>query len=304
MQSQHRQYSTNLRSRVTLLLVAATLAGCAHQIVEDLSQESVRYSSTGAVMQTRVSACRDSLARPAKTDSSELDRNDIRVFNWNIQKNRAINWREDYASYTDEMDLVLIQEVSLRHDSASDLRLDKHISFTPGYRRQGEVTGVLTLSNIEPLTQCSFINLEPIIKTPKTTNVTQFALSATDETLIVVNLHAVNFSWGLGAFSKQFDEIVKTLRDHSGPIIVSGDFNTWRKKRVQIVEQMAESLGLTPVEFIDDHRKRAFGNYLDHIYVRGLSALESATRAVSTSDHNPMSVTLGVTSAPSVSGAR
>ena len=75
---------------------------------------------------------------------------------------------------------------------------------------------------------------------------------------------------------------------------MSGDFNTWRKKRIQIVEELAAKLNLSAVEFDDDQRKQAFGNYLDHIYVRGLSTLESATRSVETSDHNPMSVTLSM----------
>lgn len=303
MRSQLRQSSTNLRVRVTLLIGVAALAGCAHQIVDDLSQESVRYSSSGPVMQTRVSACRDSLAQTADAAQGEFDPADIRVINWNIQKNR-LNWRDDYASLTDDTDLVLIQEVSLRDDTVADLGQDKYWSFTPGYRKPGEVTGVMTVSSIEPLTQCSFINVEPIIKTPKTTNITQFGLSATDETLIVVNLHAVNFSLGLGAFREQFDQIHRVLVDHTGPIILSGDFNTWRKKREQIVDELADALDLIAVEFVNDQRKQAFGHYLDHIYVRGLAALDAATRVVETSDHNPMLVTLGVTPAVAVSGAK
>ena len=109
-----------------------------------------------------------------------------------------------------------------------------------------------------------------------------------------MNLHAVNFSLGLGAYREQFEQIQRVLRDHTGPIIMSGDFNTWRKKRIQIVEELADALDLDAVEFADDHRRKAFGNYLDHIFIRGLSAMDSATRAVDTSDHNPMSVTLSL----------
>ena len=294
MHPQKRQISTNLRARVTLLLAIAGLAGCAHQIVDDLNEDSARISNSGESMRTNVSSCRDSLANTAETEGQQLNPQDIRLLNWNIQKNRAHNWRADYRDYIARTDLVLIQEMSLREDTATDLMTSKFLSFTPGYRKSGEVTGVMTLSNIEPLTQCSFINLEPLLKTPKTTNITQFALGATDETLVVVNLHAINFSLGLRAFRSQFDQIRKVLRDHSGPLIVSGDFNTWRKKRIEIVEDLAVSLGLNAVEFEDDQRKQAFGNFLDHIYIRGLSTMESATGAVETSDHNPMSVILSM----------
>ena len=118
---------------------------------------------------------------------------------------------------------------------------------------------------------------------------TQYALSDTDLTLVVVNVHAVNFSLGLGAFSKQIEQIGDLLEGHVGPVIISGDLNTWRPKRVQIIEEFAASLDLTAVTFADDHRVKFFGNTLDHIYVRGLHALDANTEVVETSDHNPMS---------------
>ncbi len=61
-----------------------------------------------------------------------------------------------------------------------------------------------------------------------------------------------------------------------------------------ILEQMTEDLGLSAVEFGDDHRVRLMGNLLDHLYIRGLSATAASTEAVSTSDHNPMSATLAM----------
>ncbi|MBT8079868.1 MAG: endonuclease/exonuclease/phosphatase family protein [Gammaproteobacteria bacterium] len=294
MQFRQRQNSTNLRTRVILLVLMAGLAGCAHQIAGGLSVNAMRFSPPGEAINTEVAACRDSLAESMRGKGPALDPAQIRLLNWNIQKNQARNWQDDYHSYVAETDLILIQEIALRDDSASDLLQTRFLSFTPGYRRAGEVTGVMTLSSIEPLTRCSFVNFEPVLKTPKTTNITEFALHATDETLVVVNLHAVNFSLGLGAFRRQFEQIGRALREHSGPIILSGDFNTWRKKRLMIVAELADALQLTAVEFDNDLRKRAFGNYLDHIYIRGLSAVESATRAVETSDHNPMSVFLSM----------
>jgi endonuclease/exonuclease/phosphatase (EEP) superfamily protein YafD len=104
----------------------------------------------------------------------------------------------------------------------------------------------------------------------------------------------VNFSFGTGAFEKQFEEIRQVLDDHDGPIILSGDFNTWRGKRTQIVEDLATSLGLIAIDFEKDHRVRIFGNVLDHIYVRGLHTLDANTEVVDTSDHNPMTAVFGM----------
>jgi endonuclease/exonuclease/phosphatase (EEP) superfamily protein YafD len=48
------------------------------------------------------------------------------------------------------------------------------------------------------------------------------------------------------------------------------------------------------LNFDEDHRKRVFGQPLDHIYVRGLEVLEATTRDVDSSDHNPMSARLHI----------
>jgi endonuclease/exonuclease/phosphatase (EEP) superfamily protein YafD len=75
-------------------------------------------------------------------------------------------------------------------------------------------------------------------------------------------------------------------------LLLSGDFNTWRWRRSEILFEMAESLGLEVLDYDEDHRTRLFGQPLDHIYVRGLDVLEATTRRVDSSDHNPMSARL------------
>ena len=82
------------------------------------------------------------------------------------------------------------------------------------------------------------------------------------------------------------------LAVHDGPVILSGDFNTWRKKRLRIVESLAFDLGLEAMSFQEDHRKTVFGQMLDHIYVRSLTPESTDTYNVSSSDHNPLSAEL------------
>ena len=243
------------------------------------------------------------VAQPAAANLSEispvgsaagLNANEIRLVSWNMQKKSLPNWRADYSRLTDGRDLILIQEASLRVDTIGDLPAAPHWSFAPGYRTDDSITGVLTLSRTQPLARCSFANTEPLLRTPKATSITQFALQDRDETLLVVNVHAVNFSLGLGSYKHQFKQISDVLEGHQGPIIFSGDLNTWRAGRTQTIEAMVEKLGLLAVEFSDDNRKRFFGSPLDHIYVRGLSATDSDASVVTSSDHNPMTVTLGM----------
>jgi len=276
-------------------LAAFLLSSCAHQPDELLSQVAVNAEVFGVPTEYGVAACRESLAVPKVLRGPELDAGNIRLVNWNIQKRRHENSGEYLVTLGNETDLVLVQEASLRHETINELDSSKHWSFAPGYMLDGEITGVMTLSRTRPLTQCSFVSMEPLLRTPKATSITEYGLSSTDETLVVVNIHAVNFSMGTGAYRDQFEQVRAALSEHSGPIILSGDFNTWRRKRQQIVEDVALALGLESVSFGDhgnDRRTRVFGRILDHVYVRGLSPVIADTEVVETSDHNPMSATL------------
>ena len=150
----------------------------------------------------------------------------------------------------------------------------------------------MTFSKHEPVRRHYLTSWEPWLAMPKCTNITEYALSDTKETLIVVNIHAINFTLGVKQFRKQIEKIRQVLIEHKGPIILSGDFNTWRKKRMSILETLTVELGLDALTFQVDHRKTVFGQLLDHIYVRALTPENTVTHHVQSSDHNPLSAEL------------
>ena len=275
-------------------LAAPLLTSCAHSFVDRIPVLSPGATSYVPSTDVEVDQCVAEVALPKQATGGAIDGQRISVVNWNIRKRRHPDLREDLEQLSSEKDLVLIQEASLREDTIVDNDATRHWSFVPGYRIGGEITGTMTLSSVAPLTQCSLIVLEPVLRTPKTTSVTEYALTGTDDTLVVVNVHAVNLTLGLGAFREQFDHVARILEAHDGPVILSGDFNTWRPERTNIVESLTESLDLQSVEFDTDHRVRIFGQALDHIYVRGLHTAAANTEVVRSSDHNPMSVVLMV----------
>jgi endonuclease/exonuclease/phosphatase (EEP) superfamily protein YafD len=282
-------------SRAFCFVVSGVLlSSCAHQYVEQLSQVSANSLIHHVPTANGVEECRELIAANITATGDAFDSGNIRLLNWNIQKQRNGDAGNDLNELASDRDLVLIQEASLREETINDVDSSKHWSFAPGYLLDGEVTGVMTMSSIKPLTQCSFVTLEPVLRTPKATSITEYALSDTELTLAVVNMHVVNFSLGLKAFREQIDNVQRVLESHNGPIILSGDFNTWRKQRMLVLQQMTDNLGLSAVDFSDDKRVRMMGNLLDHLYVRGLSATDARTEAVTTSDHNPMSATFAM----------
>jgi endonuclease/exonuclease/phosphatase (EEP) superfamily protein YafD len=283
------------RTRFLLLLgTGAFLAACTTVQTGQEAQALADSINSPTAESREVESCRLLFAAVPDTATVGLNVDEIRVVSWNMQKKSIPNWRADYSRLTDGRDLILIQEASLRVDTVGDLPAAPHWSFAPGYRTGDSITGVLTLSSSQPLARCSFANTEPLLRTPKATSITQFALEGSDETLLVVNVHAVNFSLGLGTYKRQFAQISDVLEGHAGPIILSGDLNTWRAGRTQTVEEMAAELELTAVEFSEDNRTRFLGSPLDHIYVRGLTASNSDSSVVTSSDHNPLTVTLGM----------
>ena len=58
-----------------------------------------------------------------------------------------------------------------------------------------------------------------------------------------MNIHAINFSVRLEEFRAQMDQIGSVGEVHSGPVILSGDFNTWRQARFEVVSELADDLG-------------------------------------------------------------
>lgn len=222
-----------------------------------------------------------------------LDPNHIRVLSWNIAKGHHLGWQQDFARLTHNVDLALIQEARLEHDMHG-LMTDYSWAFAPGYQRQNLTSGVLTLSRAETVQHHPHSHREPLIRAPKAALITEYRLRDRPETLKVANIHAINFTPGTRHLQHQLEAIYATLRDHAGPLIVSGDFNTWRPKRYSVLAALIEALRLEDIAYQEDCRRQAFGQALDHILYRGLVYESCRVSPVASSDHNPIRATLRV----------
>jgi len=220
-----------------------------------------------------------------------LDPKQIRVLSWNIAKGRHRDWRHDLQRLSHETDLALIQEARLEH-AMHQVIPDACWAFAPGYRRQNLTTGVLTISRAETVDHFPHSHREPLTRLPKAALVTEYRLLGSPHTLLVANVHAINFTPGTSHFHRQLLSVAHRIAHHRGPLIVSGDFNTWRNKRQRILDELIRELGLAAIEYEHDHRRLAFGFALDHIFYRGLTHRQSRVDRVHTSDHNPITAVL------------
>ena len=227
-------------------------------------------------------------------DESRLNPDAIRVLSWNIKKQSRPQLNTDLAGFCQDIDLALLQEVHVEGNYLHHFHDGWHRSFAPGFILPRRTTGVMTLSTSSHLREDRFSHAEPILRTMKAANATTYALHGRDEALLVINLHAVNFSFGMQAYTRQIHDLLKHVDLHEGPVIFAGDFNAWHNLRKQLLEEIASHKGFVEVPFADDHRMQFFGKHLDYMFVRDLRVHEARTLAARGSDHNPLLATLGL----------
>jgi endonuclease/exonuclease/phosphatase (EEP) superfamily protein YafD len=235
--------------------------------------------------------CSKALGQTVTTGDAGLTQ-PLRVLSWNIQKSQTAGWDADLLAIGHDRNLLLFQEATVQAPTASVLPQPLYQSFAAGYTTESQTSGVLTLSSTIPSLQCNLTAWEPWLGTPKVTNITEFPLQGSDERLLVINLHAVNFAFGVNDFAQQVESLAPALKAHAGPVLVAGDFNTWNDTRRLHLGQFMRKHELNAVAFEPDARTTFFGLPLDHIYLRGLRTLEARIAQIDTSDHNPLLVTL------------
>ncbi len=235
-----------------------------------------------------------SVAEPGKQKALGTD---IEILSWNIQKAGAEGWSKDFGDLAQPAQLVFLQEATLQAGIPA-LLPDAWVSvFSEGYTTDAIQSGVMTLAASAPISHCRHSSIEPLLRTPKAASVAHYPLKGRSDTLLAINLHAVNFSLGLTSLRDQFKPLVAALLAHEGPAIVAGDFNTWSESRQVLVDQFMSAQGLAPVQFADDQRSRPTGRALDHVYVRGMTTRSAEVLPVSSSDHNPIRLRVSINDA-------
>jgi len=232
------------------------------------------------------------LAR-AGSGSDALDPRALRIASWNLHKGEDEGWQVDLARFAAESDVLLLQEAVLTAPMRDVLERAKYTWHMVGaFAQGGEERGVLIATRVPALDSCSLRAFEPLFPLPKTAIVARYPLIGHAKTVAIANLHGINFTLGIGRFTEQIEAVAAELARHDGPVIFAGDFNTWSQARHEVMGAVAARLGLTPVQFEPDGRRRTFGLHLDHLFIRGFSTVRALAPDVKSSDHNPVLVTL------------
>lgn len=209
---------------------------------------------------------------------------------WNIFKQQRAEWKSVLNNFGKDAHLVLLQEAQttpelVKFATSNYLAADQ----VPALVLPQHPSGVMTLASAHPIYCCPLREREPILRLAKSALVTVYPLPDT-RLLMVVNIHAVNFSLGVDVYSKQLLPIGDQIAHHSGPVIMAGDFNAWSRPRMNALYRFAREMSLREVRFSDDQRRRTFGRPLDFVFYRGLSVHDASVLVTRASDHNPLLV--------------
>ncbi|MCW8827012.1 MAG: endonuclease/exonuclease/phosphatase family protein [Gammaproteobacteria bacterium] len=222
--------------------------------------------------------------------------NSISLLNWNIYKGQRANWAFDLKQFSHRHDLVTIQEAYLGDELKELLnRNNLHWAMNTAFHLRRRASGVMTASSVKAISTSGLHQKEPLIRLPKATLISHYPVEGMRDNLLVANIHGINFSLGTLAYRRQLNALYQEIRHHQGPVIVAGDFNSWSKARMQIVDELVASLKLGSVDWDGfHHATRLFGNTIDHVFYRGLRPLNQESWRVSSSDHNPIRITFKV----------
>jgi len=285
---QKTPYVSSLRYLV-ITFAALLLAGCIHIPVQpQLSHSSANLSK----QQSALCTADISHSHEGETASNGLSPKRISVLNWNMYKQSRDNWHKDFHRLSHNQDLLILQEAYM------DDRLNSVLSDSPynwamttAFIYKDNANGVLTASRDNSNTHCALYAKEPLIQTPKSILVSTYPLAGTNKSLLVANVHGINFTLGLESYRQQFEALGKVLLNHRGPIILAGDFNSWREDRQAILDTLGHKLSLQRVGYKSHQLITVFGHPIDHVYYRGLEIIEASAPRVTSSDHNPLLVT-------------
>ena len=205
------------------------------------------------------------------------------LITWNVHKGQDTGWQEDLERLSKRADFVLLQEAT-QHQN---LNTFSTALFVSSFSFKDLLSGVKTFTQTQPEWYCGGGVAEPLIQIPKVVSIMSFPLEK-GESLLLINVHLINFEWGISAYQAQLEQIFSLVENHQGPIIMSGDFNAWNEERLNLVNNLMKKYGLDSVALSQDERVRFLGYPLDYIFTRGVKVVSATSEAVTSSDHNPL----------------
>lgn len=223
-----------------------------------------------------------------KVDKVLLPQQEFTLSTWNIHKEQGVEFLAEFKSLLEVSDIVAVQEGLLTEATKNQWNNDYGFewNFASAWIDSGGPTGTAVMSRLhvdEALAVITSVT-QPIANTPKSSLISYYVIEGTSDRLMVLSTHAINFTF-MGPYRTQLNELAAIIQQHPGPVIWTGDFNTWNGSRMDFLLEVTASLGLTLAVMENESR----GQKLDHIFTRGVTVESGRVfDQWNTSDHKPL----------------
>jgi endonuclease/exonuclease/phosphatase family metal-dependent hydrolase len=253
-------------------------------------------------------------------NSSSFLPSQFSVLVWNIEKGFEAQFGDEFDRLAQGKHLILLQEylgeanvnerltssqLGLRFDGATSFYYDSSPTDKTGAVVSASQirTGVVTGAPVRPASAAAYVtvDVEPVVATPKASIATKYKIGSPNSLelgpeLLVVNTHGLNRA-SVEAFQSQMRGLANVVRQHVGPVVWGGDFNTnSRRKRDFLIDLAVTELEMTSIAFDPDRRKvsKLSRQPLDWVFARGLQVERAASIGSLGSDHSPITVSFSV----------
>ncbi|MEZ9255855.1 endonuclease/exonuclease/phosphatase family protein [Vibrio cyclitrophicus] len=274
------------KKTIIVIAVLITLVVASFHLIFVIPQKPNLVTSSYSTSNDTYSCYQNSL--PKSIDVSD----GLSLIVWNIYKQNRNNWQNELNQLTEGSDLVLLQEARITKELSQWVTSGQWGSTrVNAFEVFEQSAGVLSLATHLPIEACAYTHEEPWLQLPKSALWSRYQLSNGEE-LAVINIHAVNFTFGTEDYKAQLKSLTDNLQKYRGPVIFAGDFNSWSEARFAVLKEALEKVGLTELVFDPDNRTQFMtGLVLDHVFYRGLEVEKAKAPITDASDHNPMRVT-------------
>ena len=271
-----------------LVFLIAAIAGYLVYSLTIFSPVNIHFSTTPNLTYHPIKKQDELICYQAEPPLPEITQKTFRLLVWNLHKGQDAGWQQALNRLAQGRDLLLLQEVLNTQELATQYssRFPTAL-YASAFAYLQQQSGVEILSQFAPHFYCAGAKSEPWIRIPKVGAAMSLPLS-NGQALLLVNVHLINFEMHPTAYEEQLRTLMQLVAQHQGPLVLSGDFNSWNGYRAKIIRKVINEFGLEEVSFEQDHRLRFLGNPLDHVFVRGLNVLNATTEPTESSDHAPL----------------
>ena len=271
-----------------LIFLIAAITGYLFYSLTIFSPVNIHFSTTPNLTYHPIKKQDELICYQAEQPLPEITQKTFRLLIWNLHKGQDAGWQQALNRLSQGRDLLLLQEVLNTQELAEQYssRFPTAL-YASAFAYLQQQSGVEILSQFAPRFYCAGAKSEPWIRIPKVGAAMSLPLP-NGQALLLVNVHLINFEMYPTAYEEQLRTLMQLVAQHQGPLVLSGDFNSWNGYRAQIIRKVINEFGLEEVSFEQDHRLRFLGNPLDHVFVRGLNVLHATTEPTESSDHAPL----------------